>query len=171
MPDLFTTNFARDTNTLHVSNGERRWRDGTARFGLAAAGRAEVAWGCVFTDFDGDGDEDLVVANGHVYPDAIARELGSARAQDLHFWRRDPERFVRVETAGLCAGARPGVWRGLAAADLDGDGDRDLVLTGLGERAVLLERLVPGGLPPPFRWSGGSYLSSSPPAYESDPDR
>lgn len=145
-PDLFTTNFARDTNTLLTSASERRWRDATARSGLAAGGRAEVAWGCVFTDFDRDGREDLVVVNGHVYPDRIARELGAARAQAVHAWRAGESRFERLTPAAEPALSRPAVWRSLVAADLDGDGDRDLVATALGSRAVVFERRGAGGL-------------------------
>ena len=144
LPDLFTTNFARDTNTLHLSVGPRRWRDATKAWGLAAGGHAEVGWGAAFCDLDDDGDQDLVVANGHVYADRLARELGSARAQGLHWWRRDGDRFrlaAEDEQPGLGARAP---WRGLVACDLDGDLDTDLAATALGEAPRLFENLGVG---------------------------
>jgi len=127
-PDLFTTNFAADTNTLFVSRQGRGWRDRTAAMGLTASGQVQVGWASLFGDFDLDGDDDLAVFNGHVYPDRIATKLGSAAAQPALLFEREERRFEAV------ASDRAGPWlevphidRGGATADLDGDGDLELL--------------------------------------------
>ncbi|MCI0344166.1 MAG: VCBS repeat-containing protein, partial [Chloroflexi bacterium] len=68
-PDLFLTVFSDDTNTVHSNLGDGFFDDRSAQFGLAAPSRPYLGWGCGFYDFDLDGDEDLYIANGHVYPE------------------------------------------------------------------------------------------------------
>lgn len=128
-PDLFTTNFASDTNTLQVSRPPKAWRDRTAAMGLSAVGQLGVGWAALFGDFDLDGDEDLAVFNGHVYPDRIAKKMGSSAAQEALFFERGPKRFTQVSAERLGAWANvPHIDRGGARADLDGDGDLELCI-------------------------------------------
>ncbi|MBI1380643.1 MAG: hypothetical protein GC161_06090 [Planctomycetaceae bacterium] len=147
--DIFSTNFADDTNTLLVraAGDALRWRDQTRAFGLGLVSRPFLGWGTVFADLDQDGDEDLVAVNGHVYGDEVARRLGSQRAQQpLLFECRGP-RFERVEPEAH-AGEPGAAWlaaehadRSLVAHDFDGDGDLDLLVLAVLEPLRLLENV------------------------------
>jgi hypothetical protein len=143
LPDLFTTNFAADTNTLFVSRRGRSWRDRTSIMGLTVAGQLEVGWACLFGDFDLDRDEDLVVFDGHVYPDRIASRLGSSAAQPALLFEREGARFTSsgASRAGAWLAA-PRISRGGARADLDGDGDLELLVQEWRGPLVLLEGLA-----------------------------
>ncbi|MCH2161470.1 MAG: CRTAC1 family protein [Phycisphaerales bacterium] len=123
-PDIYSTNFSSDTNTLHTNIDGRFFDDRTARYGLLEGTRSLLGWASEFGDFDHDGDEDLVVFNGHVYPQATPELMDSAYEQPPGLWRRDGDRFLRVEETGLGGPRRD---RTAVVADLDLDGDLDIV--------------------------------------------
>ena len=135
-PDVFSTNFSSDTNTLHANRAG--WFDDRTRpLGLAEGSRPLLGWACEFVDLDHDGDEDLVVFNGHVYPQASVETMDSAATQPPAVWRRDGSRFRFVdpsdpdESALVAANpwlTEPHRDRSAVFADLDLDGDVDIVV-------------------------------------------
>ena len=129
-PDLFTTNFSSDTNTLHLNLDGRNFDDRTNQFGLGAPSRTMVGWAAGFADFDHDADEDLFVMNGHVYPQATRQAMDSDYAQPPQLFVRDGRRFTVAASAGAWTPA-PEVGRTAVFADLDLDGDIDIVSAGL----------------------------------------
>lgn len=132
-PDVFTTNFSSDTNTLHLNANGSFFDDRTQQYGLAMVSRTYLGWAAGFADFDLDGDEDLLFFNGHVYPQATMGTMESDYLQRPLLFERQSKRFTPVtdfQAAPFLKETRS--HRTALFADLDQDGDVDLVTTGLG---------------------------------------
>ena len=139
LPDVFTTNFMNDTNTLHVNAGDLFFDDRTRVYGLGVVSRRYLGWASMFFDFDHDGDEDLVAFNGHVYPEVTTAPVG---------WMHDqvPQLFVRDGDRFSLSGPEAGAWltaahcdRSAVFGDLDLDGDVDMVVYELNGPLRVLE--------------------------------
>lgn len=130
LPDVFTTNFSSDTNTLHLNLGDDFFDDRTSQFGLGMISRPFLSWGTGFYDFDCDGDEDLFIACGHVYPEAAEHMIDSEYAQPPLLFERVGKRFQRRLSAGEIFQTKYSA-RSCAFGDIDSDGDVDVVMTTL----------------------------------------
>ena len=111
----------------------------------AGLGRNQLlGWGVAFLDIDEDGWPDLVLANGHVYPEIDRSPLGETYRQKTLLYRNlGNGRFADI-TASAGPGfvpARPS--RGLATGDLDGDGRPEIVIVNMNDRPTLLKNLGP----------------------------
>ena len=136
--DLFKTNFSDDTSTLYHANGDGTFSDVTAAAGLAINTDA-LGWGTMFADVDNDGLPDLLVVNGHVYPEVDAAHLGS-RFKQLRFLYGNlgDGRFRDVSKTSGPGLSEPLSGRGLAIADLWNDGRLEAVVNNLSDRPMLL---------------------------------
>ncbi len=138
---------------LFRQNDDHSFRDATHVSGVGAATLLYSGWSTRFVDYDNDGWKDVFATQGHVM-DTIEQTSPNLRY-------RQPPLLLR-NTAGRFASVAPGevfatAWagRGAAFGDLDDDGDVDVVLGNVGERAVLLRnegghrrgwlRIVPRG--------------------------
>src|SRR6266849_6910694 len=74
--DIFKTNFSDDTATLYHNNGDGTFTDMTFNAGLGLRTKY-LGWGTMFLDVDNDGWPDLVLVNGHVYPEVDKHHLRS----------------------------------------------------------------------------------------------
>jgi hypothetical protein len=129
-PDVLTTNFSSDTNTLHVNLDGRFFDDRTAQYGIGAPSRTLLGWAAILEDLDHDGEPDIVVFNGHVYPQATRQAMDSEYEQAPLVMRRTGSRFAVVGDPGpgLVGAHRD---RSAVVADLDGDGDLDIIVAEL----------------------------------------
>lgn len=122
--DLFITNFSGESNALYVSTKGAGFRERSSPTGLAGASIRFLGWGTGFSDFDLDGDLDLFVLNGHVYPQADLPGTDTSYAQPDHLFRNDGQGRFSVERLSDAPAA---VSRAGAMADIDNDGDIDIV--------------------------------------------
>jgi enediyne biosynthesis protein E4 len=146
--DLFKTNFSDDTSTLYHSNGDGTFTDATFAAGLGINTDA-LGWGAMFADADNDGWPDLLVVNGHVYPEVDSAKLGSSYREPRFLYynlgRTDstaPAKFKDISKTSGPAFAEPRSSRGLAIADLFNDGRIEAVINNLSDNPMLLVNLA-----------------------------
>jgi hypothetical protein len=143
--DLFKTNFSDDTSTLYRTVGDGTFDDKTfpAGFGLNTQ---YLGWGVMFLDFDNDGWPDLLLVNGHVYPEVDSQHLGSSfREPKILYHNNGNGTFTDIS-----ANAGPGITtvsssRGLAVGDLWNDGRMSAVVSNMNAPPSLLVNDVRNG--------------------------
>jgi hypothetical protein len=101
--------------------------------GIGPASRTALTFGVLFFDYDLDGRLDLLTANGHIEDEINKVQASQQYPQPPHlFWNAGAgagRSFVSVASRATGELGRPMVARGAAVADIDGDGDLDVVLT------------------------------------------
>ena len=142
--DLFITHLDEETNTLYRGLGGGQFLDVTDRSGLAGPSLPWVGFGTAFVDHDLDGDLDLFVANGHIIDNIELFDAARSHRQPAQLFENDGRGHFSEVTNPFGALA-PLVARGVAAADLDRDGDVDLVVSENGGPVHLLMRARPVG--------------------------
>ncbi len=137
-------NFANEMNSFYVTqNDPLHFADEAIRAGFGPASQDLLKFGLFFFDYDLDGRLDVLTANGHLDPD-IERFAPKQRYRQPAqlFWNHPGGRAsLFVPVSAQHAGAdlfQPIAGRGSAFADIDGDGDLDIVLTQVGGPPRLL---------------------------------
>lgn len=136
---IFRTNFSDERETLYLNRGKGDFQDATLGAGIGHNTRF-VGWGCAFLDFDNDGWTDLLLVNGHVFPEVERKKI------DIHFKDRrilyrnlHDGKFEDVsEKAGAGITDRHSS-RGVAVGDIDNDGTIEVLINNQGERPSLLK--------------------------------
>jgi hypothetical protein len=129
---IFVSNFSDEYNALYRHDRGFQFTDVSLASQTAKASVPYVGWGTHFFDYDNDGWLDLVVVNGHVYPQVERAGAGARYAQPALLYHNNRNgTFAEVTAAAGSALAKPSVSRGSVAGDLDNDGDLDLVINNL----------------------------------------
>ena len=136
--DIFKTNFSDDTATLYRNNGDGTFDDVTFAAGLGLHTQY-LGWGTMFFDFDNDGWPDLLLVNGHVYPEVDSQHLGSNFQEPRILYHNNGNGTF----SDISAGAGPGITnvsssRGLAIGDLWNDGKLSAVVSNMNAPPSLL---------------------------------
>lgn len=142
---LAIANFANEMAALYVVDDPEslQFSDLANIYGLGAPTQPPLKFGLFFFDYDLDGRLDLLLANGHLESDIERVQASETYEQPAQlFWNSGrPGRSMFTQVGPAAAGPdlfQPIVGRGSAYADIDGDGDLDVVLTSNGGRALLL---------------------------------
>lgn len=129
---IFVTNFADEYNALYRHDKEFQFTDASFASQTAKPSLPLVGWGTHFLDYDNDGWLDLLVVNGHVYPQVERAGTVSSYAQPkLLFRNSHTGTFADVTSASGAALTARTVSRGSATTDFDNDGDLDLIINNL----------------------------------------
>jgi len=141
--DILKTNFSDDTPNLFHNNGDGTFTDNVYLSGLGANTQF-LGWGAHFLDVDHDGLRDVLIINGHVYPEVDNAKLSTTfRQKRLLYWNVGKGQFVDFSDH-----SGPGIneaWssRGSATGDLDNDGSMEVVINNMGARPSLLKNSAP----------------------------
>ena len=143
--DIFVTNFSHETNTLYLGSESGFFTDATEEVGLSTPSLGPLGWGTRFSDLDNDGDEDLFVANGHVYPNVEGVDATTSYRQRNQVFLNDGQgNFIEAEVEADSSDG-PKSNRGAAFGDLDDDGDPDVVVSAIDDRPTLLRNDLSDG--------------------------
>jgi hypothetical protein len=136
--DIVKTNFAGDTPSLYHNIGGATFEDATFAAGLGRHTQF-LGWGCGFFDMDNDGWPDILICNGHVYPEVEQLKTEAGYPQQKLLYKN--QRNGHFDDVSMQAG--PGITvpvasRGCAFGDFDNDGDIDVVVNTVNDYPQLL---------------------------------
>ncbi len=148
--DVFKTHFTDDTSVLYRNLGKGSFDDATAAARLAVETRF-TGWGAGIADLDNDGNPDILLVTGSVYPEVAAKLPAYPDKTPRMVFRNEGDgRFDElIEEAGPGIAA-PHCSRGCAFGDFDNDGDVDVLVVNLNEPPSLLRNDLPAG--PAAHW-------------------
>jgi enediyne biosynthesis protein E4 len=162
--DIFVTNFSEDFATLYAGGPGGIFEDVSRVTGIGPMTYKPLKWGTTFADLDNDGDLDIVIANGHIYPqvDRHPEFIGTYAQRNFvaeNLGKGSPLFRDATDSAGPGFAGKAS-YRGLAVGDFDNDGDLDLLFTRLDGPPVLLRNDSP---------SSGAWLTVIPEGSHGEP--
>jgi enediyne biosynthesis protein E4 len=136
--DIVKTNFAGDTPSLYHNLGHATFEDATFAAGLGKHTQY-LGWGCGFFDMDNDGWPDILICNGHVYPEVEQLRTEAGYPQQKVLYRNSRNGHFEEVTSQAGPGITgPVASRGAAFGDFDNDGDLDVVVNTVNDFPQLL---------------------------------
>lgn len=135
-PDITVTDLSDQRYLLYHNNGDGTFSDVTNPSGVGRASLKYSGWSARLVDIDNDGWKDLFVAQGHVMDNIEVTSPNLSYRQPPLLLRNSQGRFAVMDAGPALKAAWAG--RGAAFGDLDNDGDIDIVVTNIGEKAYIL---------------------------------
>lgn len=137
---VLITHFSDEYATLYRNDGAMSFTDVSHAAGIARPTVPFVGWGDAFLDLDNSGWLDIIMVNGHVYPQVDDLRTGTAyREPKLVFQNQRDGTFANVSAQSGSAVTVPQVSRGLAVGDLFNRGRVDIVVENLTGAPMILE--------------------------------
>jgi len=137
--DIYVTNFSDQANNLYRNAGPQGFTDVGWASKTGQSSYPYVKWGTGFVDFTNDGWLDLLVVNGHVYPQVDATLGGLKYRQPMQLFRNLHDgTFEDISEAAGLNQVPLASRRGAAFGDIDNDGSIDIVILNVGEPPTLL---------------------------------
>jgi hypothetical protein len=137
-PSVIITNFANQMLSLYHNEGNGLFVDEAPKSTVGKSSLLTLGFGCFFFDYDLDGWQDIFVANGHIESDIEKIQKRIKYRQPPHLFRNlSGGKFAEVTADAGAAFGTPRVARGAAYADIDNDGDLDLLITTNAGPAIL----------------------------------
>ena len=136
---IFRSNFSDELSTLYRNQGKGQFEDASVGSGLGQNSRF-VGWGCGFFDYDNDGWPDLLIVNGHAFPEVDRLKIDIHYRERAILYRNEKGKFTDVsESSG------PGIMeahaaRGAAFGDYDNDGSVEVAINNQNEAPALLRQ-------------------------------
>jgi hypothetical protein len=138
-PSILVSNFSNQMMALYHNEGNALFVDEAPRSEVGRKSLLTLGFACFFFDYDLDGWQDIFVNNGHIEDEIEKIQKRVKYAQPAHLFHNEGKgRFSDATPNVGPALATPRVGRGAAYADIDNDGDLDLLITTNGGPAVLL---------------------------------
>jgi enediyne biosynthesis protein E4 len=137
---LAITHFNDEYMALFRNDGKMSFSDVSYASGVAPATTPYVGWGDAFFDFDNDGWLDLLLVNGHVYPQVDSLDITAKyREPGLLFLNQHDGTFKNISKLVGRALQTPRVSRGAAVGDLFNDGRLEIVIENLSGGPMILQ--------------------------------
>ena len=138
LPDIFITTLSLERYALYRATGRGGFEYASHTTGVGRTTIQNSGWGTKFVDFDNDTRRDLFVAQSHVLDTVSRARQGFDYLQPPLMLRNTSTSFVDVSASLGPTFSRPAAGRGAAFADIDGDGDIDIVISNLDAEPTLL---------------------------------
>ncbi|WP_348262952.1 CRTAC1 family protein [Telmatobacter sp. DSM 110680] len=144
MLDVFNTTFSDDYKPLYRNEGDANFTDISYHIGLGEITVPFLSWGDAFFDYDNDGWKDLMMSDGHVYPQADKYNWGTSwKERPMLFHNLQGKSFENVPAVEGSGLADVIAGRGMAVGDLFNDGKIDAVISVMDGHPVLLRNVSP----------------------------
>jgi len=140
--DIFKTNFSDDVSSLYRNDGAGVFTDIISSAGLGL-NTQYLGWGVAFVDVDNSGWPDVLIVNGHVYPEVDTAHLGSTYREPRLFYRNQGNgKFKDLSKEAGPGCTEPASSRGLAVADFWNDGRISAVVNNIDSTPMLLVNMA-----------------------------